>query len=172
MVRLTALSGCARHEDNAAAVADQSCSGLHCKENGVEVLLDGAMPVSVAHFGQRNILDGPDARAGDKDVQRAKLVDCRLCQRVGALSRGNVGSDGNCVSSGRPGVFDNRVRVIAASVIANSYVSTCRGEKSDGRGADAARPAGDECFLSPEVEEGVVRQYEARCASGLCVPDW
>src|SRR5665647_3038257 len=77
---LTALTRCARYQNDAPTVPDDPGRRAGCKENGVDVLSNRAMPLVIRHLGQSDILRWPYAGVADKNVEGAKLAYCRLDQ--------------------------------------------------------------------------------------------
>jgi hypothetical protein len=151
--RLATLPGGARDEYHPTAALEPARGRPAREEDGVEILGQRSAPAVVAHVGERHLVGGPDAGVADEDIQASERFSRTRDKLLGAVARGDVGGMSRRADTESPQPLGNRLGVGAPCPIANDDVGAALGEQQGGRGADAARAAGDERALADQRDQ-------------------
>ena len=127
--------------------------GARGEERGGQVGVDRRPPAGERHLRHRDVLRRPHAGVGHAGVEPAEGLHGRGHERVGLRLVAQVALQRRAADLG-----GQRVGRLRVGVIVHAHTGTLGGQQPRGRGADAARRAGDEDAAprEPEIHGGAV----------------
>jgi len=130
-------------DDTAVALADHRPQrAAREPEGGRQVGVDHPVPVVVVDL--RGEAVRAHARVVHEHEHGAELLLELLEDRVGGVGIADVRLDGERAAAGVGDLLDDRLGGLGVAAVVHAHRPALRGERLGDRGADAARPAGDE----------------------------